>query len=222
MAENSHVVGCVELPQRPSVSADQATALATCLFGLQISNLSTVKELESYNDRNFFMRGTLLNAQNNEEGSCGEYILKILNPDDTACESLVDVQCEAMMFLRARGYVCSTPTFSVFNTPYVMCKIAKQVTKAKGKSASPSITLHDVSTERALIDGIELYDDKDYCKEDSLLCAVRLLTFVPGRVLNEMSLTTELLYEVGKTVGRLDRDLKVGCGIQKWNCFSPS
>jgi len=44
------------------------------------------------------------------------------------------------------------------------------------------------------------------------VCAVRLLNFVPGKMMNEIPLSTQLLFDVGMAVGRLDRDLKeFGC-----------
>ena len=42
------------------------------------------------------------------------------------------------------------------------------------------------------------------------MCAVFLLNFVLGEVLNEIPLNTQLLFTAGKVVGSMDRNLKVG------------
>ena len=42
------------------------------------------------------------------------------------------------------------------------------------------------------------------------MCAVFLLNFVLGELLNEIPLNTQLLFTAGKVVGSMDRNLKVG------------
>lgn len=58
--------------------------------------------------------------------------------------------------------------------------------------------------------GIQIYDGKEYSEKEYFVCAVRLLNFVPGKMLTETPLSTELLFNAAMAVGRMDRDLKVG------------
>ena len=61
--------------------------------------------------------------------------------------------------------------------------------------------------------GIEIYDGEEYSEEEFFVCAVRLLNFVPGKVMTEIPLSTQMLFYVGMAVGRLDQDLKVTCMV---------
>ena len=66
-----------------------------------------------------------------------------------------------------------------------------------------------VKNLRNLVHGIEIYNGDEYFKEEFLVCAVFLLNFVLGEVLNEIPLNTQLLFNAGVAVGSMDRDLKV-------------
>ncbi|KAJ7384578.1 hypothetical protein OS493_021209 [Desmophyllum pertusum] len=222
--------------------------MAAQLFNLNIADPSSVKELDSYDDRNFFMRGSLMGGKKEMGVSgCKEYVLKIANHMDSNHECLIEVQGDVMVFLQARDYNCSTPVPSIFKTTFVKCKIptAAQpdgvsiVTESVAldtdndalktdsvaletdcvalETDSGSVvisnnrsfdTLGSVNNAGNLEDGIEIYDGKEYSEEEYFVCAVRLLTFVPGKMLNEIPLNTELLFNAGIAVGRLDRDLK--------------
>ena len=215
------------LSRRPAVTTDQAVTMATQLFNLHIADATSVKELCSYDDRNFFMRGRLMREENEVEVSgCKEYILKILNHVDSSHEFLTEVQCDAMLFLQSRGYHCPVPVPSIFNTHFVKCKIPRSAQPGSIALETDGVTLEtesaalkngnvsadtNVSFKSAGIlgCGIEVYDGKEYSEENVFVCDVRLLTFVPGKVLNEMPLNTELLFNAGMAVGRLDRDLQV-------------
>lgn len=168
-----------------------------------------------------------------EEAVCKEYILKITNHMDSSHKCLIQAQCDAMLFLQARGYKCPTPVPSILNTNFVKCKIPKEPQRGNvtletdgvtletdsaametdNVFASASIPYNDLSRVNTAVNlgyGIEIYDGKEYSEEEYFVCAVRLLNFVPGKMLNEIPLNTELLYNAGMAVGKLDRDLKVG------------
>ena len=220
---------------RPPVSTRQAQVMAARLFNLNIADLSSVKELNSYQDRNFYMRGTLMRGE--KEVRVSEYVLKVINHLDSNHECLIEVQGNLMLFLQARDYNCSTPVPSIFKTLYVMCKIPRgtqpgsvaletdsvaletacvsletdSISVQSNTISNPSFdTLGSVNEAENLEDGIVIYDGKEYSEEEYFVCAVLLLNFVPGQMLNEIPLNTELLFNAGMTVGRLDRDLKVG------------
>jgi len=214
------------LPRRPPVTTDQAVTMATQLFNLHIEDATSVKELYSYDDRNFFMRGSLMREEEEVEVSgCKEYILKILNHVDSSHECLTEVQCNTMLFLQSRGYHCPVPVPSIRNTYFVKCKIPRSIQPRSVALETDGVTLEtegaalkndnvladtNVSFESAGIlgSGIEVYDGKEYSEKKFFVCDVRLLTFVPGKVLNEIPLNTELLFNAGMAVGRLDRDLE--------------
>ena len=72
---------------KPPVEKHQAAVLAARLFNLHITDLSFVKELNSYDDRNFYMRGSL-----NGQRECQEYVLKIINDVESMHEYFLELQ----------------------------------------------------------------------------------------------------------------------------------
>ena len=220
-------------PRKPTVTTYQAVAMATQLFNLRIADVTSVKELYSYDDRNFFMRGFLMREEKEMEVSeCKEYILKILNHVDSSHECLTEVQCDAMLFLQSRGYHCPVPVPSTRNTYFVKCKIPRgpKPRSVALETESAAMKNDDVSADTnvsfesagILGAGIEVYDGKEYSGEKYFVCDVRLLTFVPGKVLKEIPLNNELLFNAGMAVGRLDRDLQVSANtvgsLDTWCC----
>lgn len=89
---------------KPSVTRSQAVSLATGLFNLSVdtSSDSSVKELDSYYDRNFYIRGT-------REGIEREFVLKVCNPDDSENRELLDELNAVMVQLDKSGIRCSVP-----------------------------------------------------------------------------------------------------------------
>ncbi|XP_078343529.1 uncharacterized protein LOC144629159 [Oculina patagonica] len=137
-----------------------------------------------------------------------------------------------MLSLQARGYICSTPVPSVLNTYFVKCKILKdtqpgsvamETNGVNLETDSAALEIDNISTDANnsnnnnnnnnnnagdLGYGIEIYDGKEYSEEKCFVFAVRLLNFVPGKMLKQIPLNTETLFNAGMAVGRLDRDLK--------------
>ena len=206
---------------KPPVEKHQAAVLAARLFNLHITDLSFVKELNSYDDRNFYMRGSL-----NGQRECQEYVLKIINDVESRHEYFLELQCNIMLFLQTRGYNCSSPVLSILKTHLVRCKIPRKhragilhaepghVSMVTDKDTN-GIFLENgtsalsVTSLRNIVDGIEIYDGEEYSEDEFLVCAVLLLNFVPGKLLNEIPLNTQLLFNAGVAVGSMDRDLKV-------------
>ena len=181
----------------------QAVVMATSLFNLGIADHSSVKELDGYDDRNFYMRGSLNNQfKELDMPACEEYVLKIINHQDSNNECLMKAQCDVMLFLQSHGYKCPIPVPSIFDTSYVKCKIPR-------RDVSPESGVWQANGAQNLEYGIEIYDGEEYSEEEYFVCAVRLHCFVPGKPLNEIPLSSQLLFDAGLTVGRLDQDLKV-------------
>ncbi|XP_031566391.1 hydroxylysine kinase-like [Actinia tenebrosa] len=84
---------------RPEVSNDLAMSLAKSLFGF--SHISKLKELESFSDRNFYIKGTRIH---NDQP--GEFVLKVLNSLDSQEKEQLDAEIKASEFLRERGFPC--------------------------------------------------------------------------------------------------------------------
>ena len=226
--------------RRPSLDKHQAAVMAARLFNLHVTDPSSVKELHGYDDRNFYMRGFLVGGP-----GCQEYVLKVVNNIESSHECLMQVQCNAMSFLKARGYNCSTPVQSIFKTHFVKCKIPRKYppgtislethrvpmgtdkdsvalkTVGVPVETNNDITLWNIKTSRNIVDGIEVYDDEEYSEEEFFVCSVLLLNFVPGEILNEIPLNTHLLFNAGVAVGRMNRDLKVSENHDEQVIYNP-
>ena len=195
------------LPRRPLVTKCQAVAMATQLFELNAINHSSITEMDGYDDRNFYIQGSLpervqsLKNGLNSSGY-GEYILKIVNQANTNQEHLIQSQCDVMSFLNAQGHKCSTPVPSKFGTSFVKCKIPRTI--PTGHIAETTYSRED---RRSGI--FEVYNGEEKFEEEHFVCAVILLKFVNGKVLNKTTLTTQLLFDAGVALGRLDHDLEV-------------
>jgi len=106
-----------------------------------------------------------------------------------------------MLFLHERGYKCPTPVPSIF------------CTSRSAPSDDIAFGTDGVINDENVEGGIEIYDGEEYSEEEFFVCAVRLLNFVPGKVMTEIPLSTQMLFYVGMAVGRLDQDLKVTCMV---------
>ena len=74
-------------------------------FPFHSIDASSVRELDSYEDRNYYFRGNVL------RGGTGttEYVLKILNSRDSREEAVVDGLSRMVMHLKSKGYNCPYP-----------------------------------------------------------------------------------------------------------------
>ena len=158
--------------KRPVVSTTQAVQLSRQLFGLEAR---IVKELQSYGDRNFYLRGIRCTKATAVAVEESEYVLKILNYADSDQE-FVDSQNSLAMFLKEQGFDCPTPV---------------QATNGDFKVMWLNVAPHSGS-------------------EEKVLEAVRLLNFVPGRLLSDVPITERLLRDTGKTLAKLNRLARVG------------
>ncbi|XP_029179294.2 hydroxylysine kinase-like [Acropora millepora] len=171
--------GLIDL-KRPIVDKDEATELASLLFGLRVSDQLQVREFDSYDDRNYYMRGTLTHrpANENTDGALlqaneDEFVLKILNNLDSENLPYVNAQNEMMLYLNARGFNCPVPMQSL-KGPYTLLY--------KSKSSEEKMGNKEVSYREH---------------------AVRLLSFVPGRLIKDVSCTTDLLFDLGTYVSKI-------------------
>jgi len=185
--------GCIL--RRPCVSHAFAGKLAKEFYSFD--KIVEIKELDSFCDRNFYIRGkpkpktephltkadqpvTVLDDR--------EYVLKILNSDDSKHGDLVDAENEAMRYLRSRDFPCA---------------LVYQVTGSSGTKLYARVPLaRNLDDE---IDGV-------ICMEKTEECIVRLVSFLPGETAESLGrISQENLFCIGQFVGRLSRAFQVKC-----------
>ncbi|XP_062819621.1 hydroxylysine kinase [Anolis carolinensis] len=101
MSSGSHQQLC-DL-NKPNFNKKQATKLVERIFGLQVSAL---QPLPSYDDQNFHV--SIAQTEGRGEGT-EEYVLKIINAEDSQKSELIEVQTRIMMFLNQEGFPVATP-----------------------------------------------------------------------------------------------------------------
>ena len=173
---------------RPFVTREHAISLASEIFNLDIdsSSQSTVKELVSYDDRNFYVRAT-------KEGIEREYVLKVSNREDSEYEGLLEELNTVILHLVKGGIPCSVPQRTALGKclelrQFVATPESHPVKRAKKDEEEP--VLHKY--------------------------AVRLFTFMPGKTirdLRDVPCTTDLCFKVGCFVAEVHKVLKVWSGV---------
>ena len=179
---------------RPSVDKTKAVRLASLLFGLRVNDSSQVKEFVSYDDRNFYLEGALPNNVN-ECGNLhrpqmneGEFVLKILNHVDSENIPSVNAQNEIMLHLKARGFVCPVPMRSL-NGEFTVEWEVESSNFGYEEDQKPMLNQQELPVGR--------------------VCAVRLLSFVAGKLLKDVSCTLDLLFNLGCYVAKMNKALQV-------------
>ncbi|KAG8594681.1 hypothetical protein GDO81_001293 [Engystomops pustulosus] len=94
-------IGKSQISSKPAVNEAQAIKLAEAIYGLQVSK---VKPLPSYVDQNFYIQ-TVDDGNNGQR----EYVLKIMNGNDSVNSELIQVQTCAMKFLFDEGLPTPNP-----------------------------------------------------------------------------------------------------------------
>jgi hydroxylysine kinase len=92
--------------EKPVISVSEAVAAAKLLYGLDIhdENREAVKELDSYDDRNFYICGMLPSSDRVQH--C---LLKIHNGVESDRLDQLQSQNEVMIYLSSKGFVCPYP-----------------------------------------------------------------------------------------------------------------
>jgi len=173
---------------RPCVDKKRAVRLGSLLFGLRISDSSHVKEFVSYDDRNFYLRGALPDHSNKHDSGGpqekeSEFVLKILNHADSENISYVNAQNEIMLHLNKHGFACPVPAKSLDGEYTVECELKSSETEGdKGKADEQETPLR--------------------------VYAVRLLSFVPGKLVKDVQCTPDLLFDLGRYVAKMNKALQ--------------
>ncbi|KAK9393872.1 hydroxylysine kinase [Crotalus adamanteus] len=89
---------------KPTFTEKQAAELVRRIFGLEVSQL---KSLPSYDDQNFHLSAAASFPEKGE--STGDFVLKIINAEDSKNTDLIEVQTQIMMFLNSEGFPVAMP-----------------------------------------------------------------------------------------------------------------
>ena len=102
-----HYFCSIFVMDRPLVTRDEAIDLADEIFGFKVdsSSAKSAKELDSYDDRNFYLRGM-------KDGKEGEFLLKVYNRcfED---RKVIDAIHKIMFCLKDGGVICPLPQKTV-------------------------------------------------------------------------------------------------------------
>ena len=167
----------------PPVSAQAVARLLTEFYPFRSVNQESVKPLPSYDDRNYYFRGTL------EAGDVDhvqtEFVLKLGNPLFSSYDALSGTNT-MLVYLQQKGIKCIHPLLSR----------KKQ-------------DLFELSSRELLV-----YDGRADSQVDQagLKFIIRVMTFIPGVLFDEVDkhfLTPDLVYDIGKAVGKMDTILQV-------------
>lgn len=184
---------------RPPVDTTFAEELAKKFY--HFGKISYIKEMESYMDRNFYIRGerrenTCTNEDKSEQFSDnnaeeGEYVLKILNSFDSKHEYFVSAENEAMLFLRERNFLCPLP-YTVAGSSAIQLNV----------HVPCSVNLTDEACN-----SINADDNRESSTAEK--CIMRLLSFLPGVTAAEFGKYSDKnLVCIGQFVGQLSRNLQ--------------
>ncbi|XP_070809715.1 hydroxylysine kinase [Pituophis catenifer annectens] len=88
---------------KPTFTEKQAAELVRRIFGLEVSQL---RPLPSYDDQNFHVSAASFPGKGE---SAGDFVLKIINAEDSQNSDLVEVQTHIMMFLNGEGFPVAMP-----------------------------------------------------------------------------------------------------------------
>lgn len=165
---------------RPIVKPDVIPALVSKLYGLSVVS---IKELDSYDDKNFLIQVDSKVENPHIVDLCPHgYVLKILNTIDTKFKGIVEAQNLMLSFLHEKGFNVPKPEKNIHGT-YMM---EEKFKRAKDDEFVTNNVTEELSGEHM----------------------IRLLSFVPGKILRQVTYTAELFYECGVYVGKLNNKLK--------------
>ena len=177
---------------RPCVNIDFAAKVAETFYNFE--RISEIKELSSYSDRNFYVRGRRNKlCTPHEIQEQGEYVLKILNSADSEHGDFVDAENEAMTFLRERNFPC--PVLYPVDGGSEIKRLIRVPLCNDSPKERPSI----------------LEDENRNLTNTDEWCVIRLISFLPGVTAESFgNLSCENLFNIGEFVGTLSKSLQVG------------
>ncbi|XP_042884906.1 hydroxylysine kinase-like [Penaeus japonicus] len=180
MAEASDAHGLLEPGQiiRPMLKKADVPALVAKVYGLSVVS---VKELNSYDDKNYLIQvQSKINNTHMTDLCPHGYVVKVTNSLDSKNTNLIAAQNEMMLFLHSRGINVPKPEKNVHGT-YMMREKLK-------------VDMDDF-----------VKNNTDECPSGEYM--VRMLTFVPGKILHQVKYTSQLFFECGELAAKMDNEL---------------
>ena len=173
---------------RPAqLSKETVAELVLRSFPFEGVDVSSVTELDSYDDRNYYFKGTPLEhcvsdaAGTSPAGadlSNKEYVLKTWNSSET--QARCEGRCLLLLYLREcdDNVPCPRPLKCKEGNFTVECRLGDE-----GAESSSLLTVQE---------------------------------YLPGRVMEEVDPPPYLLYEVGQAIGSIARNLQVSIELLSW------
>lgn len=91
---------------KPAIDSKTAVTLVEKLYRLKVDS---IVELDAYDDRNYRVKCSNLNEDDDIAVAEHGYVLKIVNALDSRNTDYIDAQTKIMLFLNDRGIVCPVP-----------------------------------------------------------------------------------------------------------------
>ncbi|XP_019856668.1 PREDICTED: hydroxylysine kinase-like [Amphimedon queenslandica] len=168
----------------PSLSPQGVVKLLNDYFPFKHIAESSVKELNSYDDRNYYFRGHFLgNIPKSEHSSSeNEFVLKVLNWRDSEMKSTVEMQTEVKKFLFSKGINVPFPVASVNGTEIVTLSGSSLFSYSEVSCDSQAAQYH---------------------------YHARVLTYLPGKLLSDVFVSPSVMFQLGEYIGSVSREMKL-------------
>ena len=198
-------------PKPPFLPPRVLVSFVSEYFPFQSIETDSIIEFVCYDDRNYYISGTLMDGIMTETHE--EFVIKFLNSTDSEDMNVVDGLTKLKKFLYCRGFTCPYPIPSLLPSKaeniVVTCSQLLQLI-AKNQSSSsqtPKYPVHAVKHEASLSASAGL--DVHYC--------MSVLVFVKGAVYSDEHHSPEFLHELGAYVGAMDQKMMVFYNINFYN-----
>jgi len=172
---------------RPKIDMEAAVRIAEEFYDIVVDK-KTFKEFVGYDDKNFYFKCDPDHAEKasvSQQYHANGYILKITNSVDSKNPSLLQAQNNVMDHLAAKDFACPRP-----------------IRNNQGGFQA----LADINQFTSIH---QLLDAKEESVVEEEYCIVRLLTFLPGKTLAQVTpWTAEMLNQAGQFVAKIDVALK--------------
>lgn len=223
----------------PALSPQAIATLIKDTFPFDDIEEDSIKELVSYNDRNYYFRGNRkpsylecsfspsILKQKVFKLSPNEYVIKIMNQTISSTREVINGLTSMKKFLYSRGLNVPYPITSLQGPELVMLtksqvlayetKVEKQLSCCNNDPTvinnEDAVILLDSETSIPIDEGIVIHTPREESvldePSDTIQYCVRVLTFLPGEILHEVPQTPSVFFKVGEYLGHLHSELQV-------------
>ncbi|CAH1796024.1 unnamed protein product [Owenia fusiformis] len=168
---------------KPQMNENVAKNMVRILFGMEVTS---IKEMASYDDRNYYVKVKEDHNNNNIEKIWPHgYTLKVTNSMESV-KAHIDAEHGMQRLLHSNDIPCPLPVLNVQGTDRTLQVIYTPQSKEEGWMKTPS-------------EG----GDRPFNRH-----TVRLLTFIPGETLFNVPYTPHLFHSAGVMLGRINKLFK--------------